>query len=133
MRECERGCARGGRTPRRSPGAQSRALAPGQREPASVRRWGAADRLRRALQHLARVRVRDERERLVDRHPFAGRDSLLALRARRGVLGFHQKEVADLVDQLSAEAKVPVDGRELPEAAALREVSEETGLTDLVV
>ena len=56
---------------------------------------------------------RNERERLIDRDPLARRDPFLALRARGAVLRFHQKEVADLVDQLSAEAKVPVDGREL--------------------
>ncbi len=88
-----------------------------ERELASVRRGSAADGLRRPLKHLARVRVRNERERLVDRHPPARRDPFLTLRARGGVLRFHQKEVADLVNQLSAEAKVPVDGRRARRAA----------------
>src|SRR5690606_22163996 len=67
----------------------------------------------RALQHFARIRIRDERLRLVERQPATRGNTLVRLWTRAALRGAHQVEVAGLVDRASAEAEVPVYGLQL--------------------
>src|SRR6185503_5372523 len=47
--------------------------------------------------------------RFVEWVPDAGRDSFSLFRHRFSAAGFEQEEVAELVDRLAAESKIPID------------------------
>src|SRR3989442_12734347 len=67
------------------------------------------DHLRGALEHPARVGVRDRADGLGQLMPGAVGDALLRLRHGISLPRFEQEEVAVLVDRPAAEPEVPVD------------------------
>src|SRR5690606_33310247 len=72
-------------------------------------------------QHLARIRIADNAQRVVDRAPRARSDSLVVLRHRLACRRFQQEEMTELVDQRSAVAEVPVDRGQLRDDLELDE------------
>src|SRR4029077_2822473 len=84
----------------------------------------------RLSQHIARIGIRDQFVGVIEGKPATSGDAFGALRRCRRFCRLHQIEVTDLVNQLAAKAKVPIDRfneaahREIREAGFLAHLSQ---------